>query len=80
MTRIPYQSVGSALTAIIFSFQKGKYKRKLKAVNAQLSETKHEWSLQVFELKQEISQLTEENSKLRGNTYFAMVPRPPSPY
>ena len=49
-------------------------------MNAQLSETKHEWSLQVFELKQEIAQLTEENAKLRGNDQFAMLPRPPSPY
>lgn len=46
--------------------QKIKYKKKLKKASAHLAEAKQEWSLEVFELKQEICRLTESNSQLTG--------------
>ena len=52
--------------------QKLKYKKKIRQMNSQLSEAKHESSLNVFEMKDELQKLRQENSKL--NSKFFIIP------
>ncbi len=56
----------------IYSVQKNKYKKKLRAANSQLAESRHNTSLKVFELKDDIARLTEENVKLLGMVKYSL--------
>ena len=59
---------GSILTGFFLYFQKTKHKKKLRQLHSQLAEAKHECSLKGFELKDEISNLKEENYSLIGES------------
>ena len=43
-----------------------RHKKKVKSLHAQLAETRHELSLQMFEMRSEMEQLSEQNSDLKG--------------
>ena len=46
--------------------QKVRYRKRIKALTSQLNEAKQETSIQLFELKDEITRLTEKNRELEG--------------
>ena len=49
-----------------FVIQKQRYKSKLKSIRTDSGKSKQESSMKMFELKDEIARLSEENEKLQG--------------
>lgn len=50
----------------LFFFQKMRYKKRIKLLTSQVNEARQETSIQMFELRDEINRLTEENHRLNG--------------
>jgi hypothetical protein len=61
-------------SAVFLLFQKMRYKKRIKVLTSQVNEARQETSIQMFELRDEINRLTEENHHLNGSIkhYFTI--------